>query len=215
MMKRVIQGLGMACALFVGAQFVPSATMAATANAPGFDNPACQLRTVMRGLWDDHTSYTHEYIVSALADLPDLKVVTDRLLQNQVDIGNALKPYYGDAAGNQLTVLLRDHILIAADVVAAAKAGDQQTLTTANQKWMANADAIAAFLSKANPNWTEQNLRDMLYKHLELLTTQVKARIGKDWAADIKASDEGTAHMRDFADTLAAGIINQFPDKFR
>ena len=64
----------------------------------------------MRKLWEDHITWTRLFIVSAAADLPDKGPTTDRLLQNQVDIGNAVKPYYGDAAGEKLTALLKEHI---------------------------------------------------------------------------------------------------------
>src|SRR5262245_34680160 len=56
----------------------------------------------MRQLWEEHVTWTRLFIVSFVADLPDLQPTTDRLLQNQVDIGDAIKPYYGRAAANQL-----------------------------------------------------------------------------------------------------------------
>jgi len=122
------------------------------------------LHDAMRKLWEDHVTWTRVFIISAAGDLPDKTAATNRLLQNQVDIGNAIKPYYGDAAGNQLTALLKDHILIAADVLAAAKANDQAKLNDANSRWSANADQLAAFLGKANPkNWPEAEMRQMLH----------------------------------------------------
>ena len=77
----------------------------------------------MRVLWEDHIVWTRQFIVSAATasgDLPDIGPTADRLLANQTDIGNALKPFYGDAAGDQVTALLRDHILTAADLIARA-----------------------------------------------------------------------------------------------
>ena len=46
----------------------------------------------MRKLWEDHITWTRVFIISASGDLPDKATATDRLLQNQVDIGNAIKP---------------------------------------------------------------------------------------------------------------------------
>ena len=111
-------------------------------------------QNAMRKLWEEHVTWTRLFIISVAADLPDKDVAAQRLLQNQADIGNAVKAFYGDAAGDQLTALLRDHILIAADLLVAVKSGDTAAAKADSDKWYANADAIATFLSSANPkNW--------------------------------------------------------------
>jgi hypothetical protein len=175
---------------------------------------ALALRDSMRQLWEEHIVYTRNYIVSALGDLGDADKVAERLLRNQDDIGDAIKPVYGEEAGKKLASLLRDHILIAADIVKAAKAGDNDGVTKGQSRWHANADEIAAFLSGANPNWPKAELTDMLYKHLDFTTTEVVSRVKKDWPADIEAYDKGHAHMLMFADALTNGIVKQFPKKF-
>jgi phage terminase Nu1 subunit (DNA packaging protein) len=172
------------------------------------------LDKAMRKLWEDHITYTRTYIISAVADLPDTDAVAKRLLKNQEDIGDAIKPYYGNAAGEKLTALLKDHIMIATEVVKAAKAGNKDDLSAAQSKWSANGKDIAIFLSSANPNWPQKTLESMLQKHLDLTTGEVVSRLKKDWAADIKNYDEGHEHMLMFADTLTDGIAKQFPEKF-
>jgi phage terminase Nu1 subunit (DNA packaging protein) len=192
-----------------GAQGQASTPAHITPAAPRAD----ELRVAMRKLWEDHIVYTRNYIISALADLPDKDDVAKRLLANQDEIGAAIKPYYGAAAGDKLATLLRDHITIATEVVAAAKAGDQAQLTKAQAKWTANGKDIAAFLSGANPSWSRQKLEAMLQKHLDLTTGEVVGRLNKDWAADIRSYDEGHVHMLMFADMLTTGIAKQFPAK--
>src|SRR5512140_546043 len=121
----------------------------------------------MRKLWEDHVTWTRLYIVSAAAGLPDAQPTAERLLQNQTDIGNAIKPFYGDAAGERLTALLRQHILIAADLVTAAKAGRAADVQAASARWTANADEIADLLSGANPAaWPRATLRAEMRHHL-------------------------------------------------
>jgi hypothetical protein len=176
---------------------------------------AVDLQMTMRMLWEDHIVYTRNYIISALAKLPDAETVAGRLLHNQDDIGNAVKPFYGEEAGKKLASLLRDHILIATEVVKAAMDGKSDELTKAQAKWTANADEIAAFLSGANPKWDKAKLEDMLHKHLEYTTQEVVSRLKADWPGDITAYDKGHAHMLMFADTLTAGLVAQFPDKFK
>jgi hypothetical protein len=174
------------------------------------------LQDAMRKLWEDHITWTRIFIISAAADLPDKATATERLLQNQVDIGNAIKPYYGEPAGNKLTALLKEHITTAAEVVAAAKANDQAKLADANKRWFANADQIADFLSGANPkNWPQADMRTMMKEHLDLTTQEAVARLKGDWSADVKAYDAIHEQILKMADHLTMGIVKQFPDKFK
>jgi len=174
------------------------------------------LRTAMRTLWDDHVFWTRLYIVSALGDLPDKPATTERLLRNQTDIGNAVKPFYGDAAGTKLTALLKEHILIAADIVAAAKAGDTGKLEPAKARWSANADEIATFLSAANPSrWPAADMKSMMRDHLDLTTAELTARLQKDWSGDVAVFEKVRAQILRMADMLTDGIAAQFPDKVK
>lgn len=175
---------------------------------------SAQLHDNLRRLWIEHTIWTRSYIVSAVSNLEDQEKVLARLLKNQDDIGNTIKPYYGEEAGNKLAELLREHILIAGKVVDAAKSGNQENLKKYNTEWFKNADDIALFLSKANPNWSNTELQNMLHTHLKLVTDQAVTRIKKDWDAEILACDVNENHMIHFADILTNGIIKQFPNKF-
>ena len=173
------------------------------------------LHDAMRKLWEDHITWTRLFIVSAVADLPDKGATTERLLQNQVDIGNAIKPYYGDAAGEKLTALLKTHITTAAELVAAAKANDTGKMGEASKRWYANADEISGFLSKANPSWKEDDMKKMMHDHLKLTTDEAVARLKKDYDADVAAYDKVHNEILEMSDMLTEGIVKQFPDKFK
>jgi hypothetical protein len=174
------------------------------------------LRNEMRVLWEDHVMWTRLAVISLVAGTPDTQATVARLLQNQTDIGNALKPYYGRAAGDAVTAELRKHILIAADVIAAAKAGDQAKLADAQARWQQNAGDIATLLSKANPrSWPRGAVLSMLQEHLRLTTQEAVARLQGDWAGDVAAYDRVSAYALTMADTLSTGIIKQFPKRFR
>ena len=175
-----------------------------------------KLRADMRKLWEDHITWTRFYIVSVAAGLPDKDLTAQRLLQNQVDIGNAIKPFYGDAAGNKLADLLKEHILGAADLLAAAKAGDAAGVEKNKARWSRNGDDIAVFLSGANPkNWPEAAMKAEMKMHLDLTLKEALNRFGGKFAEDIKDYDEIHAHLLRLADTLADGIAAQFPDKVK
>jgi hypothetical protein len=173
-------------------------------------------RNDMRKLWEDHVTWTRLAIISLTTDSPDTDATVGRLLQNQVDIGDAIKPFYGDAAGEQLSGLLRDHILIAADLIAAAKAGDASAVADAQERWAANAEDIAGFLAGANPrSWPLDDMKAMLHDHLTLTTEEALARLHGDWEADIAAYDKIHVQALGMADMLSTGIVKQFPARFR
>jgi hypothetical protein len=173
-----------------------------------------QLRMAMHKLWEDHIVWTRNVILNIMDNLPGTEQAVNRLLSNQDDIGNAVKPFYGEAGGKELTRLLRDHITTAADLLKAAKAGDNSATAAANKKWHSNADEISDFLSKANTNWKLDDMKKMMYDHLTLTTDEAMARLKKDYVADVKAYDKVHDEILMMADMLTDGIIKQFPGKF-
>lgn len=176
--------------------------------------PAGELKTNMRKLWEDHITWTRNVILCLVDDLPGADQAVKRLLQNQVDIGNAIKPYYGEDAGKKLTDLLTPHITIAAEVVKAAKAGNTAALDDANKRWQENADQISAFLSNANPAWDLEQMKMMMNDHLKLTTDEAVQRIKKNYDADAVAYDKVHEEILKMSDMLADGIVKQFPEKF-
>jgi hypothetical protein len=189
------------------------------ADAHGATATRAAFHDAMRKLWEDHITWTRLVIVSAATNdeaLPDLGPTLDRLLANQSDIGNAIKPFYGDAAGEQLGALLEDHINIAVELVLAIKAGDDSAaIQDASDRWYANANDIAQFLHEANPrNWSLEDMQSMMKMHLDLTAEEAVDRIGGHFADDVVAYDKVHDEILEMADMLSAGIIAQFPAKF-
>lgn len=185
--------------------------------AAGTAVPAAQvaLRQDMRALWEEHVFWTRLAIVDFAAGSPDLPSTEARLLRNQTDIGRTVGRVYGAPAGRHLTALLRQHILIAVDVLAAAKSGDQGAVAAAQRRWVANANRIAAFLAAANPAWHRAEMRAMMLRHLGFTTTEAVAELTGDHAGSVRAFDRVEKQAREMADMLSAGIVAQFPERFR
>lgn len=181
----------------------------------GKSSKAQELRIGMHKLWTDHVVWTRNVILNIMDGLPGTDQAVKRLLKNQEDIGNAIKPVYGNDAGTELTRLLKEHITIAADLLNAAKADNKSAFDAANKKWFVNADEISAFLSKANPNWKLDEMKKMMHDHLNLTTEEAVARLKKDYDGDVKAYDKVYNEILMMADMLTNGIVKQFPDKFK
>jgi len=164
-------------------------------------------------LWYQHVNYTRQAIISIMGGLEDTAAVIDRLMKNQEDIGNAIIPYYGEAAAAELTGLLKDHITIAGDIFKAIKSGANTTELEA--KWQTNAEAIATFLNAADPdNWPYDVALGILNKHLAYTLAEAKARFAKDWVADITAYEDVSSVIGDLAEAFYEGILDKFPEMF-
>jgi hypothetical protein len=186
----------------------PTSTHRTTVSAQAF-------RGAMDKLWEEHVAWTRMAIVAFAAGSPSLAATEARLLRNQTDIGNAIKPYYGAAAGAKLTSLLRTHILQAVTVLKAAKAGNKTQLNAAVGAWYGNAHDIAAFLAKANPtSWPLHATTMMMDDHLKLTTQEALDELGGRWGKSVADYDKVENEILMMSQTLADGIIKQFPTRF-
>lgn len=176
---------------------------------------ASSLHSKMRQLWSEHAIWTRNVILCIVDELPGMDQAVKRLHQNQTDLGNVIKTYYGDQAGIKLTDLLTNHINISVDVVKAAKSGNTTALAEANKRWYANADEIAVYLFSANPNWEYNDVKTMMDEHLRLTTNEAVQRINRDYDADVIAFDKVFKEILQMSDMLADGISKQFPSKIK
>jgi hypothetical protein len=177
-------------------------------------NQKVVLQKAMRALWEQHMEWTYATVAAFAAGTPGLTPTLDRLLQNQTDIGDAIKPYYGKKAGNALTKLLRTHITEAVPVLTAAQSGDQAGLEAAIKAWKANARQIADFLAAANPHWGKAEMRKMMATHIDQTVAYAAAQLQGRYASSIRIYGHAEHHMLGMADMLSRGIIAQFPGRF-
>lgn len=172
------------------------------------------LINTLRMLWEQHIVWTRMTIISIITGLPDVNLVTQRLLRNPVDFEKALKPFYGDRIASKFRDLLNSHLAIAAELVKAAKAGNNEAAANAEKRWYANADEIADFLGRINPYWSQGDWQTMLHKHLELTKSEAVDILTGNYAEGIKLYDEIEEQALKMADVMAKGIAKQFPEKF-
>lgn len=199
--------------LCLGYGYYPPGPGLATVSA-GISKAEMDLKSYMRMLWEEHIAWTRMAIISIAYNLPDQDLVIKRLLRNATDMEAAFKPLYGDEKASRFGSLMKDHLVTAAQLVNAAKAGDSKAAADAEKKWYANADEIAAFLNTINPNWPKEALMIMLHGHLALTKSEAVARLTRDYATDIALYDKIEKQALTMADALTEGIVKQFPDKF-
>lgn len=160
-----------------------------------------------RFLWNDHVSYTRNAIVSVPAKLADASAIYTRLLKNQDDIGEFIKPYYTDTQVSGLVDLLKQHIALAIDVINGAE-GSEAT-------WRTNGDDLVRFMSDMNPMfWTVATLGPLWTLHQDLTISQIRARAEMKWDDDIAAYDNNHMNICAMADAFSNGTIYKNMESF-
>ena len=167
-----------------------------------------------RLLWLEHVNWTRMTIISIVFGLPDLPFVQERLLRNATDLGNCLRPFYGDQIADRYTELIKEHLVLAAELVTAAVKGDTKTAMEKEKEWYRNADDIAVFLSSINPYLEIEEVRKMFYMHLALTKYEAVCMIEKNFKEDIEVFDKIEAQALEMSDMIANAIVRQFYNQF-
>lgn len=164
----------------------------------------------MRSLWEQHDVWTRDIISSIVFELPNTNFITERLLQNPFDFAKALQPFYGIRKAIRFHDLLKEHLVLAAEIVTAAKNGDTIAAAEAERKWYINADEIAKFFGKINPFWSTKEWQKMMYKHLKLVKDEAVFLLLGNYKANVDVYDKIEIQTLMMADEISFGIIKQF-----
>lgn len=184
------------------------------------DNPASVasaiiFHTNMRKLCENHSTWMRNILFCIIDNLPGKQQAIQRLMENRIEIGNAVKPYYGNHVGKMLSEYIRLHIQLTLEIAEAAKIKDTNLLLELDEKWYANADEFAIFLSRINPGIPLKNINVLINYYLKLTHSQIMLRARNDYTGDVAAYDMMRNQILKISDFVTDGISSQFPRKFK
>lgn len=168
------------------------------------------LKEEMRKTWEQHVFWTRLLIVSIIEHLKDEPETTERLLRNATDLSNLYKPYYGSSIAKIISDLITEHLVIADKLVHAIINKNDGEAKNLNIEWYKNADKISEALSGINPYYDKNELRKMLYTHLDLTKEEVTDRINHNYKKEIETFDNVEKEAIMMADYFNNGINKQF-----
>lgn len=175
-----------------------------------FSKEMVRLRDCFRLLWSQHVYWTRMVILGIAFDSPDLAQTTDRLLRNVTDFAKTLRCFYCKDTVAEYSRLVKDHLVIAGELVKASKAGDTAAAADLEKRWYENADQIACFLGHINPYWSVRHMRAMWHKHLALTKDEAVATLSGKFKTSIGIFDQIEYQAMMMADDFSDGIICQF-----
>ena len=173
-----------------------------------------QLIKQMNLVWEQHIMWTRMLLISIAENLKDLDATQARLLRNPKDIADVFRRFYGIAVANRIQQLLTEHLVIGKDLIVALKNKNQEEATKLNTKWYQNADEMAEAFSSINPFYPREEIRNMLYEHLRLITNEVNYRLQGNYVEDINSYDMVQKEILKMSQFFVNGIVKQFPNLF-
>ncbi|GAB6197107.1 hypothetical protein [Lysobacter xanthus] len=195
------------------AQHMQHAAAAPTAAAAA-SVPAPKLHAALRSLWHGHVVHAREYAYAVHAgNAKAAKRADAAVVANAKQIAGAVGSFYGDAAGKRMLELLAGHWGAVKQITDTARAGNSAGHTRAIADLTRNAQAIAAFLSGANPYLPNDAVFGLLAAHGGHHVAQIDEVMKNDHKAEAATWVAMQKHMDTIADALAGAIAKQFPAK--
>ena len=176
---------------------------------------ASQTAAALRDLWIGHIFWVCNVSLATLNKDDDAaKAAEQQAVANARSIAAAIEPFYGAAAKEKLFELLAGHYGAVKAYLLATAAGDPAGQSKATETLTLNAEEIAAFLSKANPNLPKEAVNGLLLAHGGHHIQQIQELRARNYGAEAKTWEEMKKHMYQIADTMTDALAKQFAKKF-
>jgi hypothetical protein len=182
---------------------------------PSRSAKASQTAAALRDLWVDHIFWVRNVSLATL-DKQDAaaKAAEQQAVANAQAIAAAIEPFYGAAAKEHLFKLLAGHYGAVKAYLVATAVGDASGQSAATQSLTSNAEEIAGFLSKANPNLPKEAVGSLLLAHGGHHVQQIQELKDRNYEAEAKTWQDMKAHMYHIADAMTDALAKQFAKKF-
>ncbi|WFR59686.1 hypothetical protein QA584_11535 [Anaerocolumna sp. AGMB13025] len=184
--------------------------MDSTSNTAGYYSSE-DLRNIIRQIMSQYSLWTRFYIVSKMADLGDLEVVSNRLYEVPIDLYNLFRIYYDNTSVQELENQFREQVTLTIQLI--DEINSDQPVDTTKSRLKENADQISLLMSGLNPFWNMQTLQNLFYNHFDMTEYEAQKRHTRQYAADVYEYNFIEYHTLMFADYLWSGIINQLYPK--
>ncbi|HET9098495.1 MAG TPA: hypothetical protein VFN51_02660 [Candidatus Saccharimonadales bacterium] len=179
------------------------------------DTKANTLRMNLVTLGIDHMTLTDQAVDAALDGSPDASAFGTALNDNGTAIGAAVGSVYGSSAQNTFDKVWQLHLNDFVKYAVADKAGDAAAKTAALSDINTNYTMpLAQFLAKANPNLPEATLQSALNDHIQMTAQMIDYHVQGNYTAEANELNMANTHIAGLFNTLANGIIKQYPSKF-
>jgi hypothetical protein len=177
---------------------------------------ASDLRSTLVRLGTEHMIMTDQAVADALDASPAAASTAKALYTNGTDLGAAVGSVYGDDAENTFNTVWKLHLDQFVAYAVAGSKGDEaakaKALSTIDEQYT---KPLAAYLAKANPNLSQETLETALRDHVDMTANIIDLHVAGKYDEEAAELSDASKHLEGLMSTLAAGIVKQYPDKFK
>ena len=182
--------------------------------APVNNKSSYTLARSLHRFWTDHAVWLRHYLIAAVDERPEAAEAAARVLRNTDELAALLDGHYARRDAKRVAKLLKQHVMIAFDLIDAARAVDPQKFKDIEDVWANNADDFIDELCALNVSWSRDEMKARWDVHCELTKEQMVARLEDNFDHDVAVFDRLLSSALNFADDMTDGILRQFADKF-
>ena len=168
------------------------------------------LINTLRKFWMELPMWRRAYLVSYVAGFGDLEIIGSKLYNTPTDLGNVLEAFFGSSIARTIENMIREQIVIGAEILRAEKTGDTQTINQNTERLYQNADRIAAYLAQINPNWDEQTWKNLLYDYYKTTILEMVLILSGKYTESVTLYESMEDQALSIADYMAKGMIPYF-----
>jgi hypothetical protein len=174
-----------------------------------------QTAAVLRDVWIGHIFWVRAVSAAAIEkNEPATKAAEQQVVANARSIAETIEPFYGAAAKDSFFKLLAGHYGAVKAYLVATVVDNGPGQSTATEALTNNADAIATFLSKANPHLPKDAVQGLLLAHGGHHIQQIQQLKARQYEAEAQTWEEMKKHVYQIADATADALAKQFAKKF-
>jgi hypothetical protein len=177
---------------------------------------AADLQGVLRDEWSRHLFWTRNVVLdNAKNDLRSQDFAEKAVAANTRDIARTFRPFYGEATSERLRMLLTEHYEAVKAYSQATVAKNTRQQDAAKAQLTSNKEEIATFFNEVNPHLSKDGVQRLFAAHVDHHVAQITKFQERDYATEEETWPAMEHHVYVIADTLAAALVKQFPNKFQ
>jgi hypothetical protein len=186
----------------------------AEAHAAVLSETTCEAAATMRDLWVEHIFWIRNVVAATLDNAPaEAEAAEQQAIANARAIASSIEPFYGTAAKDKFFTLLESHFGAVKNYLIATAKDEASGQTKATDALTSNADAIAKFLSTANPRLKKDTVAGLLLAHGSHHIQQIQELKARQYSAEAKTWGEMKDHVHMIADAVSDALAKQFAAK--